>query len=164
MKKPKIKIALRRTDGKMAFARVNRSESYEQGTMYHYKIDGRLESCATLKDYKMEYFNGFHYVGQIEGNQTAVALLGNPDPDAPGENYALLLRTHLYAEGHKTLVGGISIPWGWVLAILGILIVVIIGVFVVRSQFSHNDAAGSGATPVPGQQQKPQPGVTGLGG
>lgn len=128
MKKPQLFIKLKRIDETVIDVPIKRSEGYELGYVHHYKLGGRWEYCAELKTYKrLKGDNGRLYIGQAEGNVTAVSFFGTAVPDAPGENYACLLRTHLYSEGHKTLVGGINIPWMWVIIGVAVVVVAVVG-------------------------------------
>lgn len=133
MKKPELWIKLKRIDGNVVHVRVKQSEGYEQGFTHKYKKDKRWEVCNELHGYKREWENGKLCIGQREGNVTAVALWGNPDPEAPGENYACLLRTHQFSEGHKTLVGGVQIPWMWLIIGLAVVVLAVVGFQYIKS-------------------------------
>lgn len=128
MKKPNIQVAFDGVDGKVRFYKAVKIEGYEQGYALTYKDkDKKEQTCEFLREYRLHEINGIPTVGQCEGSVCAVEMFGDKVLDSPGENYALLLRTHLYSEGHKTLVGGMDIPWKWVLIGIVIIAVVLIG-------------------------------------
>jgi hypothetical protein len=64
-------------------------------------------------------------VGQLEGCVVCVPLFGQKYPDAPGEEYRMLLETKLDSQTLKSIAGKQQMPW---LIILGIVVVIIIGI------------------------------------
>lgn len=122
-----LNVLLRESDGITRLYPVKRSTGYDEGFVHHYKRKGKEQYVATLQGYKIENFTGKNCIGQIEGHIPAVPLLGNPDFDSPGENYALLLRTHLLAEEAKQIRGGTEIPLKWIIIIVAIIAVGFIG-------------------------------------
>lgn len=132
MKKPRIEVWRRGQDNRIRPYPVVRNEGYADGFMVHFKVQERLEYVAVPWSYQygINDRNGKLVVGALEGSVTAVSILGMPVENAPGEEYAALLRTHQYAEGHKQLFSTLNIPWKWLLAVLGILAVLAVVYFV----------------------------------
>lgn len=132
MKKPKLFIKLKRLDNTTRYCRIKLSYGYSTGIGHYYKIGRETHYCHEIHGYQRIIENGKQCIGQIEGNQFAVALWGTPYPDAPGEEHAWLLRTNGIVQIYRTIQGQ-GLNW-LLLALVGVA--VIIGGFFIFQQCS----------------------------
>jgi hypothetical protein len=149
MRKPNLYVLLRKADGISVTQRLTRVEGYTNkveggedvlGFAGYYTLSWRDKRILHkneqyvffTEDYRFEIIDGKRCVGQKEGSVGAVPIM--PDKSgAPGENYAVLLRTHAYADGYRTMKGDVKLPLMWIVIIVLLIVVVIGGLYYYRS-------------------------------
>lgn len=123
----KVWVFLRHYNGLIKSYKVTRVSQYPDGYILEYKInDGKFKKvkqyCAILKTSKLETIDGKRGYYQVHGSVGHVPLNQVPS-DAPGDNYAILLRTHGLSEAYKSIASTLTINWKMLLIIAAIAIV-----------------------------------------
>ncbi len=150
MNKPKLWVLLRKADGLSVTIRIERVDSYTHEEVsghagYYYppwvdrkKFQKAEQYVFFTENYVIESIDGKRCIGQKEGSCGAVAIMPQ-NSSAPGENYALLMRTHAWTEGYRTLKGDKKVPWIMVLLGVVVAVVVIVGIMYLRGRISPGE-------------------------
>lgn len=144
MNKPKLWVMLKLADDRVLTIRLSRIDGYTldgvRGFAGRYNLP-KSECNRWRKSEQYVFFtdktprediDGRLCLGEKEGSVGAVPFFG-ASSDAPGENYAVLLRTHGLADAYRTLKGDMKIPWGIILIIVVAAMVAMLGLNYVKS-------------------------------
>lgn len=123
-------------NGSKEFEATNRY-AYNEGIIYEYKDEkGQLDLVAVPHGYKYLKEDGRILIGKNLGNSSAASMIQigkSADPECPGSDLSLLIRTHVASMGWKT-VNEKAMPWKMLVIGIAVLVVVIGVVWFIRSQ------------------------------
>lgn len=114
--------------------------SYNGGYVMEYLGQNKAKEVVYIpRDYEFVHRNGATYVGKVAGNNSAAVLRFGPmvgasvDPDCPGADLSLLVKTDLMARGYRTVYER-NIPWKLVLIIGAVVVVAVVVIMFLRGQ------------------------------
>lgn len=119
----------------------SRRYAYNGGLVYEYQNeDNQTDLVLVPHKYQYAQEDGVCYIGKNKGNASAAILIGkgallvgrSSDPNAPGEDLAILARTHVASRGYKTLYEN-QMPWKWLLIGIAVVLVIAVVVWAVKS-------------------------------
>lgn len=143
MNKPKIWVMLKLADSRTITVRLNEINAYTEkgvrGFAGKYVLPERerrkgrkSEQYVFFTDnYEIQDIDGRKTIGQKEGSTGAVVLLGK-NSDAPGENYAMLMRTHAYSDAYKTYKGDIKLPIMTMVIVVAVVLMAVVAFMFLR--------------------------------
>ncbi|MDD5189519.1 MAG: hypothetical protein PHE50_00570 [Dehalococcoidales bacterium] len=120
--KTNVNILLDMPDGKVKRIPAKDCLTYPDGNNFIYELDKKMQYCFASNKYKMRVIDGDPCVGQILGSCQAVPIFGDK-PDAPGEDYMLLMRTHGMAHAYRALKSDKKFDWKIIAIIAGVFVV-----------------------------------------
>lgn len=115
--------------------------NYNGGFVFEYKNErGEQDLVIVPRHYTYGEMDGSLIIGKRSGNSSAARLIdghyfigSSVDPDAPGDDLAMLARTHVMAKAYRTVYEK-QMPWRWLIIGIAIVVVIFIVVWFVKSQ------------------------------
>lgn len=116
--------------------RITKISAYNGGYAMEYAGRNQRQDVVYVpKNYPFTRRNGAVWVGKVAGNNSAAVVRFGPtvgaslDPDCPGEDLSMLVRTDLMARGYRTVYEK-KIPWKAVIligvAVLAVIVIITI--------------------------------------
>jgi hypothetical protein len=129
---------------------VKRMTPYNDGFVLEYKnSQNKWDVVFMGRKYRPLLENGIFLVGKNAGNNSAAVVIDGPggqkisttspiigistDPNCPGEDLSSIVRSHSLATGYKALYES-KIPWKTLVIIIIIGIVIMVGIYFLRSR------------------------------
>jgi hypothetical protein len=128
----KLRVMVKGITGGYTFHPVKKRSTYLRGSVFEYKYNKKINYTAIGRDMVIPLVEGIPTLASYEDLIAGVNLFGER-PNSPGEELAVLIRTHIRTQATKTIAGKTEIPWKNILIVLGaVVILAVIGLGVVK--------------------------------